>query len=108
LLVAIGAVACHRKKFMIRSLPLRQGLSLNWYHYSDITNFSPDYVEIADRKENRTEVIFEASSICQIQVRSDSILILMVGNTILQRADDNDYHFKIIVDTTCRGAYLYK
>jgi hypothetical protein len=93
---------------MIKSLPVRSGLKLNWYHYSYITNFSPDYVEIADSQNGREEVIFEASAICQIQVRSDSILILMEGNTILQRVDNNEYHFKIILDTTCRSPYLYK
>jgi hypothetical protein len=93
---------------MIKSLAVRPGLKLNWYHYSYITNFSPDYVEIADLVKDREELIFEASAICQIQVRSDSILILMTGNRILRQVDNNDHHFKIIVDTTCRGPDLYK
>ena len=106
----LSGVNCADKKLMIKSLPVRPGLKLNWYHYSYITNFSRDYVEIADLEKDREEVIFEASTsaICQIQVRSDSILILMFGNNILKRVDNNDYHFKIIVDTTCRGSYLYK
>jgi hypothetical protein len=103
-----SGVNCTDKKIMIKSMPAGPGLKLNWYHYSHISDFSPDYLEITDMGETRGEVIFEASAICRIQVRSDSILILMMGNRILQRVDNNDYHFKILVDTTCRGPYLYK
>jgi len=103
-----AASACTNKKFVVKTIPVKPGLDLVWFHHSEITSNGPDYVEFNDTKDGREEVIFKAQLICQIQVNSDSIFILMQGNSILDQARDNTYHYKVIVDTTCKGPYLYK
>ncbi len=79
-----------------------------WFHYSLITSNGPDYVELNEVESLREVVIFKAQGICWIEVKSDSILILMQGNSILDQVRENAYNLKIFVDTTCRGVYLYK
>ena len=99
---------CNDKKFVTKTIPVRPGLSLIWYHYSLITSNGPDYVEFSDSTTGSEEVIFEAQEICQIQVESDSVNILMQGNSIIAQARHNSYGYKIVVDTSCRGVDLYK
>lgn len=108
-LIALCMLAgCKDKKLVVKTIPVRTGLNLIWYHYSLITSNGPDYVEFKDSITGGEEVIFEAQEICQIQVQSDSLNILMEGSSILAEAQQNSYHYKIIVDTTCRGVYLYQ
>ena len=100
--------SCVDKKLIVKTIPVRPGLSLVWYRYSLITSMGPDYVEFEDSVAGKEELIFEAQLICQIQARSDSIEIFMQGNSIIEQAQKNAYHYKIAVDTTCRSPYLYK
>jgi hypothetical protein len=108
LLVLSCCIACENKKFVDKIITLKPGLDLVWFHYSLITSNGPDIVEFNDKKADREQVIFKAHGICQIKIKSDSILILMQGHSIIDQARENDYNFKIIIDTTCRSPYLYK
>lgn len=109
MLVVLGLFgACTNRKFVVKTIPIRPGVDLVWFRYSEITSNGPDFVEFNDTEAGHEGVVFKAQLICQIQVRSDSIFILMQGSSILEQAHDNAYHYKIIVDTTCKGVYLYK
>lgn len=102
-------ISCNKdKKIYIKSLNLDQNKFINWYIYSDIEDYSPDYIEFSEGKSDK--LIFEADQLTNINRRKDSLVFQVEGSYGSARVIDiykfidsssiKAWGFKIIIDTT--------
>jgi hypothetical protein len=52
--------------------------------------------------------ICKSGALCDIQLVKDSLIILAENGHFIELKQDNNFGIKIIIDTTCKGEYLYK
>ena len=96
------------KKFVVKSVVVNQHLKVIWYNHSEITSNGPDFIEFNSISNGKEQLICEAQAVCDINFKSDTLTILMLGHSIIDLKSDNEYNIKIIIDTTCKSINVYK
>ena len=80
---------------------------IEWYYYSLISSSGPSHLELKYKNQHKKILFYQSESLCQVSVENDTIKILAENGdvTLLRKKVEN---FIVVLDTTCKGAYLYK
>jgi hypothetical protein len=99
-------IACSLDKIYRKQLHNNE-ISIEWYHYSDLTSVSSDYIEV--RKENKKELIFEhVFGLQDIELQNNTITILHLKfQTLPKIKKDSVFGYKIkYKEVTSHEMYL--
>jgi hypothetical protein len=97
----------YKSRIIIKKILVKDGLWIEWYNYSLITDMSPGYVEFKSKDSSRVSIC-ESPVICDLNYYNDTLRILLEENSFQNKTFDNNFNVKIVVDTTCKGRSLYK
>jgi len=99
-------IACSLDKIYRKQLHNNE-ISIELYHYSDLTSVSSDYIEV--RKENKKELIFEhVFGLQDIELQNNTITILHLKfQTLPKIKKDSVFGYRIIYkEVTSHEMYL--
>lgn len=99
-------IACSLDKIYRKQLHNNE-ISIEWYHYSDLTSVSSDYIEV--RKENKKELIFEhVFGLQDIELQNNKITILHLKfQTLPKIKKDSVFGYRIkYKEVTSHEMYL--
>lgn len=91
-----------RDEFIRKKLHDNQ-ITIKWYYYSDITDNSPDFIEI--KKGTTKELLYKSPwEIIDVNLRNDTIYLKLVNTNLrfsgAPKIKDQIWEYKIIVDST--------
>ncbi len=88
----------YSKRIIIKKVEYNSKISIEWYHYSLITGFSPGHIDIVS--ENTNEPICESSYISDFRLSNDTLTVVLWKNHTNTIKFENKADIVIRVDTT--------
>jgi hypothetical protein len=85
------------KKIFIRSVKVSEDVRIDWYVYSRISNFAPDYLQIST---NDKEPFFVSFFLTGIHLKSDTLIISLWKNSYEKLDVSKLKRIKVSIDTT--------
>jgi hypothetical protein len=93
----------YNDRVIIKYFPIGKD-TIEWYHYSLITGFSPGFIEL--KNQYGRKIICKSSYISDIQLQSDTLLLRTLKNHFFVLDTGKVEGLTIIVDTTAKSVYL--
>lgn len=85
------------KKIFIKSVKVNEDVRIDWYVYSSITNFAPDYLQLSS---NVKEPFFVSFYVSNINFRNDSLFISLWKNNYKKLDLNIIQGVKVNIDTS--------
>ena len=86
------------KRIIIKELKYDEQFTIEWYHYSLISNYSPGVVDVVNDSAHQT--ICESSYLSDIELSKDTLKIILWKNDVDLLLNKNLAGLKIKLDTT--------
>src|SRR5690606_11927947 len=85
-----------RKKFFIKSVKVSEGVRIDWYVYSSISSFAPDFLQISTHSK---EPFFISFYLADIKFKNDSLFISLWKNGYDKLDESSLTGIKVLIDT---------
>ncbi|MBO9203523.1 MULTISPECIES: hypothetical protein [Niastella] len=95
----------YNKRIIVKSISLTKDKVVEWYHFSLITGYSPDFIEVKSGGQHR--LLGKTHNLSDIQSRGDTLLILVQKNDFLYLDTAGFPDLKVSLENG-RSPYLYK
>lgn len=99
-ILVVGCIPEPDKKLFIKSVKISQDVRIDWYVYSSISGFAPDYLQISS---NDKEPFFRSFFVSNINYRDDSLVITLYNNNYKILDMELIPGIKLMIDTSGHG-----
>lgn len=96
ILILMGCWGQPNTKLFIKSVKISDKIRVDWYVYSSISNFSPDYLRISS---NEMEPFFISFYLTNIRFENDSLFISLWKNSFEKFDQSKLNGIKVNIDT---------
>lgn len=77
LVILVGCIPEPDKKFFIKSVKVNEDVRIDWYVFSSITSFAPDYLQLSS---NDNHPFFKSFFLSNINFKNDTLFISLWKN----------------------------
>lgn len=97
----------YNKHTLEKKILIDEDICVEWSYVSDIT-FVQEFVELINVNSGERQLIYKGGGICTVEFVNGELRIFVDRGSYSRFEPDNNFNVHVVLDTTCKGSYLYK